>query len=242
MPYSKPHDYGDDWRASGIIHDFNNLLAIILSHTSIALTKLPADSPARPNLERAVRATKRAADLSGQLSHSLSRQQDEVAYAEPNEIVEELIELLEPRLTTNIELEWHLEPELFAVAMPRLRLQQVLMNLLLNAVEAIEELPGHIALTTSNQYVQTNEQNQLDTPTLPPGYYVMLQVSDTGTGMTQDLLNTIFEPYFTTKATGTGIGLSTTLNIVHTYGGALQVFSTPQVGSTFRLLLPAITR
>src|SRR5690606_3333972 len=118
---------------------------------------------------------------------------------------------------TNIELEWHLEAELFAVAMPRLRLQQVLMNLLLNAVEAIEDLPGHIAITTSNQYVQLNEQNQLETPTLSPGYYVILQVSDSGVGMTQDLLNAIFEPYFTTKATGTGIGLSTTLNIIHTY-------------------------
>lgn len=240
LPYVKPTDYGEDWRASGIIHDFNNLLAIILSHTSIALTKLPADSTARSNLERAVRATKRAADLSNQLSLSLSRQQDELAYAEPNEVIAEIVDLLEPRIAAKVELEQRLDRELFAVAVPRLRLQQVLMNLLLNAVEAIEVIPGHVTVITSNRYMQPNEQTQIGQAELPSGYYVLIQVSDTGIGMNQETLNAIFEPYFTTKATGTGIGLSTTLGIVHAYGGALQVFSTPRVGSTFRVLLPAL--
>jgi two-component system cell cycle sensor histidine kinase/response regulator CckA len=239
LPYTKPTNYGEDWRASGIVHDFNNLLAIILSHTSIAMNKLPVDSPLRSNLERAARATRRAADLSNQLSLSLSHPPDEVLYAEPNEIVEEVIQLLEPKIIAKAELEAHLEPELFATAISRLRLQQVLMNLLLNAVEAIEELPGHIIVTTFNRHIQPNERDD-GGQELPTGYYAVIQVSDTGVGMSQETLNTIFEPFFTTKATGTGVGLSTSLAIIQSYRGILQVFSMPGVGSTFGVLLPAL--
>jgi two-component system, cell cycle sensor histidine kinase and response regulator CckA len=240
LPYAKPLDYGEDWQVSGILHDFNNLLAIILSHTSVALTKLPADSPVRPNLERAVRATRRAADLSNQLSLSFSRRQDEVAYAEPNALIEEIVELLEPKIGAKAKLELQLAPELSAVAVPRLRIQQVLMNLLLNAAEAIYELPGRITVITANRHVQNHEPNQLGQQELPTGHYALIQVSDSGIGMDQETLNTIFEPYFTTKTTGTGVGLSTTLGIIHTYQGIMQVSSTPGAGSTFRVFLPAL--
>lgn len=235
LPYVKPINYGEDWQASGIVHDFNNLLAIILSHTTIALGKLPADHTARQSLERVLRATKRAADLSNQLSLSLSRQQNEVAYAEPNEIIVEVVNLLEPKLIAKAELEQHLEPELFAVAIPSLRLQQILMNLLLNAAEAIQRIPGRILITTYNRSVEEDWHNEL-----PAGHYATIQISDTGSGMDQDTLNQIFEPYFTTKVTGTGIGLSTTLAIIHSYQGIMQVFSTPGVGSTFRVFFPAL--
>lgn len=240
LPYVKPTTYDANWQASGILHDFNNLLAIILSHTNIAMSKLPTDSPGRSNLERAMRATRRAADLSNQLSLSLSRHQDDVTYSEPNEIVEEVIELLEPKIATKAHLEQHLEPALYAVAVPRLRIQQVLMNLILNAVEAIRVAPGRITMITANCFVEEQQTEQSEEPQLPVGHYVVLQVSDTGMGMDQTTLNSIFEPYFTTKATGTGIGLSTTLGIIHTYQGIMQVFSTPDVGSTFRVFFPAL--
>lgn len=240
LPYVKPMAYDENWQASGILHDFNNLLAIILSHTNIALSKLPTDSPGRPNLERAIRATRRAADLSNQLSLSLSRHQDDVTYCEPNEIVEEVIELLEPKVATKAHLEQHLEPTLYAIAVPRLRIQQVLMNLILNAVEAIRVTPGRITIITANCMVEAQQTDQGEEPQLPVGHYVVLQVSDTGMGMNQTTLNSIFEPYFTTKATGTGIGLSTTLGIIHAYQGIMQVFSTPDVGSTFRVFFPAL--
>lgn len=240
LPYVKPSAYGEDWQASGILHDFNNLLAIILSHTNIALSKLPTDSPARVNLERAMRATRRAADLSNQLAMSVSRRQDEVPFCEPNEIVQEVIELLEPRIMGRIELQQQLAPDLFAVAMPRLRLQQVLMNLVLNAIEAIHVTPGRITITTTNRYLEGQGQSQFGQPEFPAGQYVVLQVSDTGIGMNQATLNSIFEPYFTTKATGTGVGLSTTLGLIHTYQGVMQVSSTLGIGSTFRALFPAL--
>lgn len=240
LPYAKPADYSEDWQASGIVHDFNNLLAVILSHTSSALGKLPTDHAARQNLERVMRATKRAADLSNQLSLSLSRRRDEGAYADPNETIEEVVELLELKLTAKAEVECHLDPSLFAVAIPPLRIQQILMNLLLNAAEAIQTIPGQIMITTYNRCVQADTQNGLGLQELPAGQYVAIQVSDTGIGMDQETLNLIFEPYFTTKATGTGIGLSTTLGIIHSYQGILQVFSTLGIGSTFRIFLPAL--
>lgn len=240
LPYAKPTDYGDDWQASGILHDFNNLLAIILSHTNIALSKLTNDSPVRPNLERAMRATRRAADLSNQLAMNLSRRQDEVAFCEPNGVMQEVIDLLEPKIASKAVLEQQLAPDLFAVAVPRLRLQQVLMNLLLNAVEAIQTPPGLITVVTTNRYLEAQGPTRLGQPEFPTGQYVLLQVSDTGIGMNQSMLNTIFEPYFTTKATGTGVGLSTTIGIVHAYQGILQVTSTPGVGSTFRVFFPAL--
>ena len=240
LPYVKPTTYDENWQASGILHDFNNLLAIILSHTNIAMTKLPMDSPGRSNLERAMRATRRAADLSNQLSLNLSRRQDDVTYCEPNEIVKEVIDLLEPKIATKAHLEQHLEPELYSIAVPRLRIQQVLMNLVLNAVEAIRVLPGRITMITANCLVEEQPAEHSEEPQLPVGHYVVLQVSDTGMGMDQKTLNSIFAPYFTTKATGTGIGLSTTLGIIHAYQGIMQVFSTPDVGSTFRVFFPAL--
>ena len=240
LPYAKPIDYGDDWQASGILHDFNNLLAIILSHTNITLSKLPNDSPLRSNLERAMRATRRAADLSNQLALNLSRRQDEVAFCEPNVVVQEVLELLEPKIAIKAELEQHLDPDLFAIAVPRLRLQQVLMNLVLNAVDAIQAPPGLITIVTANRFWEPQGPSRLGQPEVPTGQYVILQVSDTGIGMNQAMLNNIFEPYFTTKATGTGIGLSTTVGIVHTYQGIMQVTSIPGVGSTFRVFFPAL--
>ncbi len=240
LPYAKPASYGENWQASGIIHDFNNLLAIILSHTSIALTKLPPESSGRQNLDRAIRATKRAADLSSQLSFSLNHQQDSNVRTEPKELIQEVLELLEPQIAAKAVLEWHPDFELFAVAVPRLRLQQVIMNLLLNALESIHTIPGQITLATYNHTAQCDEEKGPAQPALPPGHYAVIQITDTGIGMDQETLNVIFEPYFTTKANGMGIGLSTVLGIVHSCQGIIQVFSTPGVGSTFRIFLPAV--
>lgn len=239
LPYAKPASYGENWQVSGIVHDFNNLLAIILSHTSIALTKLPADSPARQNLERTIRATKRAADLSSQLSFSLVHQQGEQAYAEPNALIQEIVDFVEPRATAQAALVWQPACDLSAVAMPGLRLQQVTLNLLLNAIEAIQEIPGQITLITYNHTVHDDEQGH-GHQEVPPGQYVVIQIADTGIGIDQETLNVIFEPYFTTKANGLGIGLNTVLGLVHSYQGIVQVVSTPGAGSTFRIFLPAL--
>lgn len=220
----------------GVIHDFNNFLAIILSHTSIALSKLPMDNPARSYLERAVRTTRRAADLSGQLLADIKSHKVEAASLDLNQIIWELVELLTPRLGHQIELKLQLAPNLRALVGNDVQFRQVILNLLVNAIEAIEEKPGWITITTRNLAIP--ESRYIDGNALPVGEYVCLQVSDSGVGMDQITLCRIFEPYFTTKLTGTGIGLSATLGIIQSHHGAIQVFSTPGFGSTFQLFLP----
>jgi signal transduction histidine kinase len=225
-----------DLEIGGIIHDFNNFLAIILSHTSIALSKLPADNPARSYLERAVRTTRRAADLSGQLLADIKNHRVEAAPLDLNQIIWELVELLTPKLGHQVELKLQLAPNLRHLLGNDVQFRQVILNLLVNALEAIEEAPGWITITTRNLTVP--ESRYIDVDALPIGDYVCLQVSDSGVGMDQVTLSRIFEPYFTTKLTGTGIGLSATLGIIQSHRGAIQVFSTPGFGSTFQLFLP----
>jgi signal transduction histidine kinase len=224
---------------SGVVHDFNNLLAIILTHTSIALNKLPLDSPARSYLERAVRTTRRTAELSNQLLADLKSQRLEAAPLELNQIVLETVDLLNPRLSLKAEVTLRLAADLNRVEANELQLQQVIMNLLLNASEAIQHAPGSITVTTRNLVVP--EARHRAPGALPPGPYVCLQVDDTGVGMDQEMLDQIFQPYFTTKATGTGIGLTTMLGIIQAHRGGVQVFSTLGAGTSFQVYLPAIT-
>ncbi len=233
----KPADLAHtELEISGVIHDFNNLLAIILSHTAIALSKLPADSPARSYLERAVRTTRRAADLSGQLLVDIKNHKVEAAPLDLNQIIWELIELLTPKLGHQVELKLQLAPNLRHLVGNDVQFRQVILNLLVNAIESIEQRQGWITITTRNLVIP--ESRYITVDALPVGEYVCLQISDSGVGMDQLTLYRIFEPYFTTKLTGTGIGLSATLGIIQSHHGAIQVFSTPGFGSTFQLFLP----
>lgn len=225
-------------KLSGVVHDFNNYLAIILTHTSIALNKLPLDSPARSYLERAVRTARRTAELSNQLLADMKSQRLEAAPLELNQVVLETVDLLNPRLALKAEVTLRLAADLNRVAANESQLQQVIMNLLLNAADAIHHAPGNITVTTRNLVVAEARYRPPNTP--PPGPYVCLQVEDTGVGMDQGMMNHIFEPFFTTKATGTGIGLTTMLGIIQAHRGGVQVFSTPGSGTSFHIYLPAI--
>jgi signal transduction histidine kinase len=228
----------DATKISGAVHDFNNLLAIILTHTTIALNKLSADSPARAYLERAVRTVRRTAELSNQLLADMKSRRVSPASLNINQVILETLDLLNPRLSTKAEVVLQLASDLNQVIANDLQLQQVVMNLLLNASDAILGPTGRITITTRNF---TAPETRHPVPnTLQPGRYVCLQVEDTGTGMDQETLNRIFEPYFTTKPTGTGVGLTTTLGIVHAYQGAARVLSLPGRGTIFQIFFPAI--
>ena len=222
-----------DWQTAGVVHDFNNQLSIILSHSSIALTKLPMDSPARHYVERAIRAARRAADLCGRLQVDLCRQQVELGLVDLNEVAAEVVELLEPQLAAVARVTMRLETDLELVIGEPFQLQRVVMNLLLNAADSIRNSPKPIEISTANLVVPESYHQQV-----PAGTYATLQVSDSGVGMDQEKLNRIFEPYYTTKPTGTGIGLSSSLAIVQAHSGVLRVFSTPGRGSIFQLLFP----
>jgi two-component system, cell cycle sensor histidine kinase and response regulator CckA len=225
-------------KISGIVHDFNNMLAIILTHTTIALNKLPIDSPARSHLERAVRTSRRTAELSNQLLADMKNRRTESAMLDLNQVILETVDLLNPRLTPKAQIALNLVSDLNPVLGNDSQLQQVIMNLLLNAADAIATMPGHIAISTANLNVPEARHEVANQP--PPGDYVCLQVADDGLGMDQSTVDRIFEPYYTTKPTGTGIGLTTTMGIIHAHRGGIQVFSKPGHGTTFRVLLPAV--
>jgi len=235
--YAKLDSEARDWRASGIVHDFNNQLAIILSHCSIALNKLPPDSPARQNLDRSIRATKRAADLSSQLQMVTEEGTEELLSITLNELVHETVALLEPRLAPVATLELSLNPSLTPVTVSPVLIQRVMLNLLLNAIQAIPERAGKIHLTTDDVTIPPLSR-QSGTPPLPPGAYVSFQLSDNGIGMNQETLNQSFEPYFTTKVGSMGLGLTASLRIVQAHRGIILVSSKPGQGTTFRLLFP----
>jgi two-component system cell cycle sensor histidine kinase/response regulator CckA len=234
----KQNAENNEWWSTGVLHDFNNLLAIILSHSAIALTKLPADHPAHRYVERVVRATKRAADISSQLLVDMSHQLTEPATIDLNRVVQDTIELLEPRLVSKAEIRLQLKTNLNPVLANITQIQQVVMNLLLNAAEAIEQTPGRITVTTAN-FLAPEPYQQINALSLPAGPYVYLQVVDTGIGMDQTIINHIFEPQFTTKPTGTGIGLTATIYIIKAHKGAVRVFSAPGRGTAFEVFLPA---
>lgn len=225
-------------KISGIVHDLNNLLAIILTHTTIALNKLPVDSPARSHLDRTVRTARRMAELSNQLLSDMKSQRVESALLDVNQVILETVDLLNPRLTPKAQVALHLASDLYPVLGNDSQLQQVIMNLLLNAADAIPARPGHITVSTDNVTVPEGRRPLANGPL--PGNYVCLQVVDDGIGMDQQTLDYSFQPFYTTKPAGTGIGLTATLNIIHAHRGGIQVFSQPGHGTTFRILLPAV--
>lgn len=226
------------FRISGIVHDFNNLLAIILTHTTIALNKLPINSPARGHLDRAVRTARRTAELSNQLLADMKSRRIESAPLDVNQVILETVDLLNPRLTPKAQVSLQLASDLHPVLANDSQLQQVMMNLLLNAADAIATPPGRLTLSAYNFAVEETRREVANQPS--DGDYVAIEVTDNGIGMDQATLDRIFEPYYTTKPTGTGIGLTATLGIIHAHGGGVQVLSKVGRGTTFRVLLPAV--
>lgn len=229
-----------DWRASVILHDFNNQLAIILSHCSIALTKLPMESSARANLERAVRATKRAADLSSQLQVGMAIEDVEMTAINLNQFIQETLEAVETLIPASITLETHYAPDIPTVVLNPLLTYRTLLNVLLNAIESIGPGTGQIKIATDlitvAEVTKPGSKNNF-----PPGQYVAFQVSDTGRGMDQEILDQIFTPYYSTKPLGMGLGLTLAYHTIQVHKGIIQVQSTPNHGTVFHFLFPLQT-
>ncbi|MEW5985396.1 MAG: response regulator [Chloroflexota bacterium] len=228
--------------AGGIAHDFNNLLVGMLGQTSLALAKMPPGSPAATHLEKAVKATERAADLIRQLLAYSGRGQLEVGPVHLNTLIQESLPLLELAVPKHISIGTTLAHSLPVIEADTTQLQQVLMNLILNAVQAIGDNQGVVSIVTGRQEVQTEDEHlwrQYTIRPLTPGYYVTVEVSDNGQGMDTKTLTRIFDPFFTTKPNGRGLGLSAVLGIVRGHKGGLEVRSQPGRGTIFRLLFPA---
>jgi PAS domain S-box-containing protein len=226
--------------AGGIAHDFNNLLVGILGHAELCQLDLPDDSPLQTALRHIVTAAERAAALCHQMLAYAGHGLFVNAPVQLNLLTTDTLTLVRHGLGPQTRLHLELAPTVPLVQGDPSQLQQVIMNLLLNAAEALRDAPGDIRLRTATRQIAPAAlaTAAIVAPDLPDGPYVCLEVEDTGCGMDPDTLSKIFDPFFTTKFTGRGLGLAAVLGIVRAHHGALQVESTLGHGSTFRLLLP----
>lgn len=223
--------------AGGIAHDFNNLLTGILSQSSLALLKLPANASAKTHIQKSVQAAEQAADLVRQLLGYAGKGQFQIRPIDLNQLIHDSTGLLESSTRKRADLQVNLLPKGIVVEADRGQLQQVVMNLVMNAVEAVGAGSGTIGITTRQQQV-IEPLAVVGNSMLKPGSYICLEIVDTGQGMKAETLSRIFDPFFTTKATGRGLGLSAILGIVRAHNGGIQVESEWGQGTVFRIFLP----
>jgi len=227
--------------AGGIAHDFNNLLMGILGNAGLALMELPAESPVRRTLERLETAALRAAELTNQLLAYSGRGKFVVEPVNLNVLIEEMVNLLQAAVPKSVVLRLDLARNIPMIEGDATQLRQVVMNLIMNAAEAIGDRSGVITISSGVTAVDKSylAGTYLDED-LAQGIYSFVEVSDTGCGMDEKTRSRIFDPFFTTKFTGRGLGLAAVLGIVRGHKGTLKVYSEPQRGSTFKILLPAV--
>ena len=226
--------------AGGIAHDFNNLLMGILGHADLALSTMHPTSPERGNIQAIELAAQRAADLARQMLAYSGRGQFVVDRVDLRVLIAEIAHLLETTISKKVEITYSFDQEVPAVTADSTQIGQVLMNLLTNASEAIGDRDGLISVTTGIVNCDRQYLNQSGLDHEPaPGLYSFVEVSDTGCGMDLETQSRIFDPFFSTKFTGRGLGLAAVLGIVKSHGGAIQVDSEKHRGTSFKVLLPA---
>jgi len=227
--------------AGGIAHDFNNLLAIIIGNAGLARSDLPADSPARESVIQIEAAAHRAADLTRQMLAYAGKGRFVMQSLDLTDLVHDTMVLLEASVGKSVHIQYQLASDLPAVLADATQLRQVVMNLMINASEAIGEQEGIVTLTTTARQMLAEELTRYRFGSeCTPGMFVNLEIADTGGGMDAETQERIFDPFFTTKFTGRGLGLAAVLGIVQRHQGALRVESAPEHGTTFRILLPAV--
>lgn len=224
--------------AGGVAHDFNNLLMVILASADFMAQELPEGHPLEEDLEEVRNGARRAAELTRQLLVFSRRDLVEPSVLDVNDAISDVVNLLARTVGEQVRLESILAPGLPRVLSDPGELQQVLVNLVVNARQAIET-DGTITIETCVQLIDEDAANAHFE--LQPGRYVRIAVTDTGCGMTPETASRVFEPYFTTKdpGSGTGLGLATVYGIVTRYGGYVTVYSEVDVGTTFKVYLPA---
>jgi len=225
--------------AGGIAHDFNNLLTIITGYTDLALSRPSVPLELRADIERIENAAARAAALVRQLLAFSRKQVLQPKTLDLNAIVVNMDKLLRRLIDDHIEMVTRVHDDLGKVKADPAQIEQVIMNLVVNARDAMPQ-GGHLLLETSNAVLDS--AYAVDHVTVKPGRYVMIAVSDTGVGMDRDTVAHIFEPFYTTKESGrgTGLGLSTVYGIVKQSGGYIWVYSEPGKGTTFKVYLPRV--
>ena len=229
--------------AGGIAHDFNNILSAIIGYTELAEYGMSEGSKTRKNLREVLNAGRRARDLVKQILAFSRQGEQERKPLQMSHIIKEALKLLRASLPTTIEIRRFIEPDTAIIEADPTQIHQLMMNLCTNAAHAMNNNGGVLEVGIRNVEVGNDDRGS-EYPKMPPGPYVMLTVRDTGHGMSVEVLDRIFDPYFTTKekGEGTGLGLAVVHGIVKSYGGAITVYSEVGKGSTFNIYFPAIKK
>jgi two-component system, cell cycle sensor histidine kinase and response regulator CckA len=226
--------------AGGIAHDFNNILTGILGSTSLARIDVAATSPAYEHIVQIESASRRAADLCRQMLAYAGKGRFVVQRLDLSQVVRETTQLLDLSISKKASVRYDLAADLPLIAADATQIRQVLMNLVLNASEALGDRPGSITLATGTQAIDAEYlRTSAIEGDLAAGTYAFLEVHDSGCGMSDETIARIFDPFFTTKFTGRGLGLSAVLGIVRGHKGAIKVYSEVGRGTTFKLFFPA---
>ncbi|SPE35115.1 putative PAS/PAC sensor hybrid histidine kinase [Candidatus Sulfopaludibacter sp. SbA6] len=227
--------------AGGVAHDFNNLLTGILGNASLALDSTSPYDRNRALLDEVMKAAERAADLTRQLLAYAGKGRFVMRTVNLSDLVREISGLVQTSVPKAVQLRLQLTDRLPGIDADPGQMQQIVMNLVINGAEAIGPGGGAVLVTTAVQQVDAQYIDTMSSAgdLLRPGEYVSLEVHDTGSGMTEEILARIFDPFFTTKFAGRGLGLSAVLGIVRAHKGDLKVYSKPGQGTTFKALFPA---
>jgi PAS domain S-box-containing protein len=229
--------------AGGIAHDFNNILTAIIGNAELAIIRSKPESPIMENLQRIEKSAFRATDLAKQMLAYSGKGRFVVEAIDLNALLEEMLHLLEVSISKKALLRLNLAEQLPAVDADATQLRQIVMNLVINASEAIGEKSGIIAVSTGS--MECDQRYLKDVwldQELKDGRYVYLEIADTGCGMDSETMAKIFDPFFTTKFTGRGLGMAAVMGIVKGHQGAIKVYSELGKGTTFKVLLPASSR
>jgi PAS domain S-box-containing protein len=226
--------------AGGIAHDFNNILMAIIGNADLALMRINKESPGVDNLHKIEEAAARAADLAKQMLAYSGKGKFVVEHINLNRLLEDMLHMLEVSISKKAVLRLNLIPNLPSVEADATQMRQIVMNLVINASEAIGDKSGVIAITTGCMDCDKDYLKDVWLyENISGGLYVYLEIADSGCGMDKETMARIFDPFFTTKFTGRGLGMAAVLGIVRGHKGAIKVYSELGKGTTFKILLPA---
>jgi nitrogen-specific signal transduction histidine kinase/CheY-like chemotaxis protein len=226
--------------AGGIAHDFNNILSAIMGYSELALIEAPKEKQLYDNVQKVLYASHRAKDLVQQILTFSRKSEEEKAPVQISHLVKEALKFLRSSIPTTIEIREKIAEEIGIINANPTQMYQVIMNLCTNASYAMQKEGGILEVSLKNIDLDSHFAAQY--PDIDPGKYLRLTVSDTGEGIAPEIMERIFEPYFTTKekGVGTGMGLSMVHGIVKGHGGMVTVYSEPGKGSTFYVYIPLI--
>ena len=227
--------------AGGIAHDFNNLLMEISGNTSLLLLDSELNEDVRSAISEIDSGAQKAAALTSQMLAYAGKGKFIETIIDFDDMIQEMDSLLSLSVSKRVSVEYSLSEQVNPVQCNPTQLQQVVMNLLINASEASDEAGGSIFVRTSREFISSKDSNKARPAKLAgpaPGHYVVLEIKDTGLGMPQEVIDHCFEPFFSTKFTGRGLGLSAVLGIVEAHNGAIKLESVEGTGTTFTIYLP----